>query len=388
MVGHLVHAIVRHVANRDAPLGGPAKIHRVVPHPTADNHPAFLQPVDDPGGEAHLVKNDDRVCILDATLEFTDGSGLQALDLGQAGKNRLLRLNRRGDIVSDDNLEHRRKATAQTALGQAHANLPWPSRLANIAPVNHPARLHNAAMLLFACTTTTALGQAETTAETLVKAHKAHAKAELDYTSAMKRDPDNASLYHQRGVVRFFQLKFDESLADFDKFIELMPSREPYHWQRGLVHYYAGKYKAGRKQFESHQTVNTQDVENAVWHYLCISKTDGAKEAEKHFIKITSDRRVPLKEIHALFAGKGTERQVLDSIKASDPGPAALARNRFYGHLYLGLYYEAQGNANKATNYIAKAAKGYEAHGYMGQVARVHHEWLAKKEKQAKRKAD
>jgi len=260
--------------------------------------------------------------------------------------------------------------------------------LAIITAVNRPTRLHNVAMLLFAWTTTSMLGQAETTPETFAKAHKAHAKAELDYTAAIKREPDNANLYQQRGVVRFFQLKFTESLADFDKFIEMMPSREPYHWQRGLVHYYAGKYKAGRKQFESHQTVNTQDVENAVWHYLCISKVDGVKEAEKHFIKITSDRRVPLKEIHALFAGKGTEQQVLDAIKASDPSPAELARNRFYGHLYLGLFYEAQGNANKAANYIAKAAKGYEDHGYMGQVARVHHEWLAKRKKQAKGKAD
>jgi len=250
--------------------------------------------------------------------------------------------------------------------------------LATIAGVNQLARLPKAAIFLIASTTMSALSQTETPADAL-------AKAEANHTATLKREPDNANLYHQRGVVRFFQLKFTESLADFDKFIEMRPSREPYHWQRGLVHYYAGKYKAGRKQFESHQTVNTQDVENAVWHYLCVSKIDGVKAAEKLFIKITSDRRVPLKEIHALFAGTGSEQQVLDAIKAGEPGPAALARNRFYGHLYLGLYYEAQGNAKKAADYIAKAAKGHEAHGYMGQVARVHHEWLQRKKKNAER---
>ena len=260
--------------------------------------------------------------------------------------------------------------------------------MANIAAVNRLNRPLKAAKLFFACAIPIALGQAETPAEALAKVRQAHAKAEADYTATLKSEPNNASLYQQRGVVRFFQLKFTESLADFDKFIEMMPSREPYHWQRGLVHYYAGKYKAGRKQFESHQTVNTQDVENAVWHYLCVSKIDGVKEAEKHFIKITSDQRVPLKEIHALFAGKGTEQQVLDAIKAGDPSQAALARNQFYGHLYLGLYYEAQGNAKKTAGYIAKAAKGHEAHGYMGQVARVHHEWLAKQKKQTKQKAN
>ena len=260
--------------------------------------------------------------------------------------------------------------------------------MANIAAVNRFNQPMKAAMLLIAGTTMTALGQAETPADALAKVRKAHAKAEDGYTATLKSEPDNANLYHQRGVVRFFQLKFAESLADFDRFIEMRPSREPYHWQRGLVHYYAGKYEAGRKQFESHQTVNTQDVENAVWHYLCVSKIDGVKAAEKLFIKITSDRRVPLKEIHALFAGKGTEQQVLDAIKAGDPGPAALARNQFYGHLYLGLYFEAQGNVKKSADYIAKATKDYETHGYMGQVVRVHHEWLANKKKLAKQKTD
>jgi lipoprotein NlpI len=252
--------------------------------------------------------------------------------------------------------------------------------LASIAAVNHPARLHNAAMLLFSCTAMTALGQAEKPADTF-------AREEAGYSAKLKSKPDNANLYNQRGVARFFQLKFDESLADFDKFIEMRPNREPYHWQRGIVHYYAGKHKAGRRQFELHQTVNTQDVENAVWHYLCVSKIDGVKAAQKLFIKITSDLRVPLKETHALFAGKGTEQQVLDAIKSGDPTPTALTRNQFYGHLYLGLYFEAQGNAEKAADYITKAAKGHEAHGYMGQVARVHHEWLQKKAKQKTEKA-
>ena len=208
-----------------------------------------------------------------------------------------------------------------------------------------------------------------------------HAKAESDYTNVISKNKTDAGVYHRRGVVRFFQLKFTDSLTDFDKFIEMVPSQEPYHWQRGLVHYYAGKYKAGRKQFEGHQTVNSQDVENAVWHYLCIAKTDGTKKAEDNFIKITSDRRVPLKQIHALFAGKGTEQQVLDAIIAGNPNPTALNRNQFYGHLYLGLYFEAQSKPNKAAKYIALAAEDHESHGYMGQVARVHHEWLKQKPK-------
>ena len=79
--------------------------------------------------------------------------------------------------------------------------------MAIITAVNRPTRLHNVAMLLFAWTTPSMLGQAETTPETFAKAHKAHAKAELDYSAAIKREPDNANLYQQRGVVRVDQLK-------------------------------------------------------------------------------------------------------------------------------------------------------------------------------------
>ena len=108
------------------------------------------------------------------------------------------------------------------------------------------------------------------------------AKAEVDYTTILKRNRKTPGCI--TGAAWFvFNSKFDGSLADFDKFIEMVPGQEPYHWQRGLVHYYAGKYKAGRKQFEVHQTVNTQDVENAVWHYLYVAKTDGVAEAEKAF---------------------------------------------------------------------------------------------------------
>ena len=70
MVGNLVHAVVRHVTDRNGALSGSSIIHRIVPHSTADNHLAFLQPVNDPGGEGYFVKNNNRISILYTPLEF------------------------------------------------------------------------------------------------------------------------------------------------------------------------------------------------------------------------------------------------------------------------------------------------------------------------------
>jgi lipoprotein NlpI len=72
-----------------------------------------------------------------------------------------------------------------------------------------------------------------------------------------------------------------------------------------------------------------------------------------------------------LYKGQASVGDVLAAAKAGDP-PADVFRERlFYAHLYVGLYYEAAGDAKAAREYIAKAAGGGIEH-YMGDVARVH----------------
>lgn len=174
----------------------------------------------------------------------------------------------------------------------------------------------------------------------------------------------------QQGVDAFFAAKPKESVAAFDKLIALAPKSKPQLWQRGLAQYYAGDFKGGREQFEVHQTVNGNDVENAAWHFLCIAKDEGVAAARKVFIPIEGDSRIPLRQVHELFAGKGSEEAVL---KAAEEGEGERLRNhRCYAHLYLGLYFEATGDDAKAKEHMLKAAKDYAMDHYMGRVAQVH----------------
>lgn len=174
----------------------------------------------------------------------------------------------------------------------------------------------------------------------------------------------------QQGVDFFFDAKPKESVAAFDKLIVLVPSSKPQLWQRGLSLYYAGDFKGGREQFEVHQTVNGNDVENAAWHFLCIAKAESVAAARKVFIPIEGDSRVPMKQVHELFAGKGSEKAVL---QAAEEGEGERLRNhRCYAHLYLGLYFEASGDDAKAKEHMLKAAKDFAMDHYMGRVAQVH----------------
>lgn len=205
------------------------------------------------------------------------------------------------------------------------------------------------------------------------EARREFAQAAADYDRAIGIDPKDAGLYQRRGEDRFRLGRFAESVADFDRVIELRPAEAPYHWQRGIALYYAGRFEDGAKQFELHKTVNPEDVENAVWHYLCVARLRGVEAARKSLIPIRGDARVPMAQVHALFAGTMTADDVLRAAgAASRPAAGGPDPPMFYAHLYLGLYEEAAGHAAAAREHISLAAEKYAGNDYMGDVARVH----------------
>ncbi len=180
---------------------------------------------------------------------------------------------------------------------------------------------------------------------------------------------ESASDYVSRGIRRFRDNNISGALRDFQKAVELDPRTRPYLWQRGISHYYAGEFKKGRQQFESHQIVNPHDVENATWHFVCVAAVDGIGTAKNSLIKIdiTRDTRIPMSEIYQFYAGHGSEDSV---IEAADKANTELAR--MYAHLYLGLYYEVAGEVDKARSHMRFAAAAKLQKHYMHDVAKVH----------------
>jgi len=190
-----------------------------------------------------------------------------------------------------------------------------------------------------------------------------HAQAISDYTQLLKLKSDWVDVLNRRGSEHFKLGHIKEAVADFDRAVKLDPQKAPYNWQRGIALYYAGRFQDGRKQFDSHQTVNGNDVENAAWRYLCMARAGGVAAARAALLPIEGDPRVPMMQIFALYKGTGTVDDVV-AIAKDDQA-------RFYADLYLGLYYEAAGDAKAAREHISRAA-GYKADNYMGDVARVH----------------
>lgn len=180
-----------------------------------------------------------------------------------------------------------------------------------------------------------------------------------------------------RGEERFFEGDIEGAIADFDAFLSSHPEREPHHWQRGIAYYYLEEYEKGAAQFERHQVVNSSDVENAVWHFLCTARAPGGsfEAAREALIPIEGDSRVPMREVHDLFAGGGSVEEVLEAAEAEpgeDPEGVLLRNQLCYAHLYLALYFEAKGEDEKSREHIRLAAEDYRMNHYMGRVAQLH----------------
>ena len=102
-----------------------------------------------------------------------------------------------------------------------------------------------------------------------------------------------------------------QSVAEFDELARLVPDQAPYLWQRGIAQYYAGRYRECRAQFESHRTVNADDVENAAWHFLCVARAESMAAARAALLPVGPDPRVPMRQIYQMFRGDLSPDQVM-----------------------------------------------------------------------------
>ena len=186
-------------------------------------------------------------------------------------------------------------------------------------------------------------------------------------TDAQAQNRASAEAIFERAVGDFEHGQINASAAGFDRVAELLPEMAPQLWQRGIALYYASRYDDCRRQFESHRTVNPNDVENAVWHFLCVARLESPEAARAALLPVGPDGRVPMREIYQMFDGALAPVQVMSAAGDRPSG-------QFYAHLYLGLYFEAHGQEADALEHIQTAAADRYSRvgGYMHMVARVH----------------
>ncbi|MCS6867004.1 MAG: tetratricopeptide repeat protein [Gemmataceae bacterium] len=208
-----------------------------------------------------------------------------------------------------------------------------------------------------------------------------HAEAVKAFSEVIQLEPQAAIAYDRRGDAYLKLGRFTEAIADFDAYLKARPQDKPEHWRRGIALYYAGRFPEGVEQFELHRTVNPEDVENSVWHYLCNARAHNRQKARQQLIPVTQDDRVPMKQVLELFAGKIQPQDVLEAVEKAALKDDKLREARFYGHLYVALYYDSEGDTQKSREHLTTAVEKYKIGHYMWDVAAVHLQLLKDKKK-------
>jgi len=164
--------------------------------------------------------------------------------------------------------------------------------------------------------------------------------------------------------------KIHSSIKQFERYLELVPGDRADLWQYGIALTLANQYEDGRKLFELHRVANPNDVENAAWHFLCVAKTTGIKEAQKRVLPAPNDARPPMAEIHRMLID-GKFQRVTDAMESMPEGTQAREVAEFYGNLYMGLLADAQNNRTKALRLVGASTNTNQSN-YMSDIARIY----------------
>lgn len=168
-----------------------------------------------------------------------------------------------------------------------------------------------------------------------------------------------------RGDVRGAIDAFDDAIASDERF-------SAYMWQRGLALYYAGAYEEAAKQFRLDVAQNPNDTEESVWCFAseAMDPEKGIAYARENMLITGRDSRPVMSSVFALFA-EGSEEAATRLREAGRSN----ASDEFYSALYLGLFYEINGDEERARREIERANRTAYARlsgDYMTDVARVH----------------
>lgn len=208
---------------------------------------------------------------------------------------------------------------------------------------------------------------------TAFESRQDYEKALSDYNRVVELSESLPLAYERRGGLRFKLGDFEGSIADFDREIALDPTKGNNHWQRGISYYFARRYEDCRNQFElSYKTVNPNDYENGIFHFLCMAREHGIERARKSLLPIQGDNRVPMNQIYDLYRGRASIEDVLIAAETGTPTAIELKDRLFYGHLYAGLYLDVAGDANAARHHLARAVENFQISHFMWDVGRVH----------------
>lgn len=179
--------------------------------------------------------------------------------------------------------------------------------------------------------------------------------ARLDFMRALRLKPDMPEVYNLLGIHYTLSGNFSEAYEAFDSTLELAPDYDFAYLNRAIAFYYAGRFDLAEADFDTFYQVKPSDPYRVLWRYIGFAERD-VKQAQavlqQHLLALDADDWAT--NLVRFYAGKLSEKALLESILVGLNNPRQLAERLCEAYFYLAKWHQARGDVNQALIYYHK----------------------------------
>lgn len=175
------------------------------------------------------------------------------------------------------------------------------------------------------------------------------ALARNDFSLALSVRPDMPEVFNYLGIYLTQAGNFDAAYEAFDSVLELDPTYNYAHLNRGIALYYGGRFKLAQDDLLAFYQDDPNDPFRSLWLYLDEREMDADKA--KVALKQRYEKAVRDQwgwNIVEFYLGNISESTLMDSLKADATDNTSLAEHLSETNFYLGKHYLSLGEKDDA----------------------------------------
>ena len=175
------------------------------------------------------------------------------------------------------------------------------------------------------------------------------ALARNNFSQALSIRPDMPEVFNYLGIYLTQAGNFDAAYEAFDSVLELDPTYNYAHLNRGIALYYGGRYRLAQDDLLAFYQDDPNDPFRSLWLYLTESEID--KDQAKVALKQRYDKAAKDQwgwNIVEFDLGDISEKTLMERLKADATDNTSLAEHLSETNFYLGKYYLSLGEKDDA----------------------------------------
>ena len=175
------------------------------------------------------------------------------------------------------------------------------------------------------------------------------ALARNDFSQALAIRPDMPEVFNYLGIYLTQAGSFDAAYEAFDSVLELDPTYNYAHLNRGIALYYGGRYKLAQDDLLAFYQDDPNDPFRSLWLYLVEREMDADKAKvalQQRYDKAAKDQWGW--NIVEFYLDDISEKTLMERLKADATDNTSLAEHLSETNFYLGKYYLSLGEKDDA----------------------------------------